>query len=71
MEFTVSATTRNLGVPLRELKLKQGILVAVIVRHDQIIIPEGSSCIQEGDSVILISKGHTILDVNDIYESSF
>jgi len=45
--------------------------VAVIVRHDQVIIPEGSTCIQEGDSVILVSKGHTILDVNDIYDTPF
>ena len=70
-EFAVSKTTRNLGTPLRELKLKKGVLVAVIVRKDQVIIPEGSASIQEGDSVIIISKGHTILDVNDIYEASF
>ena len=67
----MSKTTRNLGTPLRELKLKKGVLVAVIVRKDQVIIPEGSASIQEGDSVIIISKGHTILDVNDIYEASF
>lgn len=34
----------------------------------EIIIPEGSSYIQEGDSVILISRGQRILDLNDIYE---
>ena len=69
MEFVVSKSTRCLGVPLKELKLKQGVLVAVIVREDQVIIPEGSTCILEGDAVILVSKGHAILDVNDIYET--
>ena len=38
------------------------------MRGREIIIPEGSSYIQEGDSVILISRGWRILDLNDIYE---
>jgi len=70
-EFVVNANTRNLGVPLKELKLKKGVLIAVIVRDDQVIIPDGSTCIQERDSIIIVSKEHTILDVNDIYDLSF
>lgn len=70
-EFVVSSTTRHLGVPLKELKLRQGVLVAVIVRDDQVIIPDGSTSIQERDSVIIVSKNHTILDVNDIYDTAF
>ena len=46
----------------------RNILIAVIMRDGEIIIPEGSSCIQEGDSVIIISRDHPILDVNDIYD---
>ena len=67
MEFTVRSTTRNLKVPLKDLHLKSGILLAVIMRGREIIIPEGSSYLQEGDSVILISHGRRILDLNDIY----
>ena len=48
MEFTASANTRNLGVPLKELRLRKGILIAVLARGGDIIIPEGSSSIQEG-----------------------
>ena len=68
MEFTVRSTTSYLNVPLKDLRLKSGILIAVIMRGRDIIIPEGSSSIQEGDSVILISRGRLILDLNDIYE---
>ena len=68
MEFTVRSTTRYLNVPLKDLRLQSGILIAVIMRGRDIIIPEGSSSIQEGDSVILISRGRLILDLNDIYE---
>ena len=70
-EFIVSANTRNLGIPLKDLKLKKGVLVAVIVRDDQVIIPDGSTCIQDHDSIIIVSKEHTILDVNDIYDAAF
>ncbi|MFB2021219.1 Trk system potassium transporter TrkA [Pseudoflavonifractor sp. P01025] len=67
MEFTVGPSTRHLNVPLRDLHLHKGILIAVIMRDGEIIIPEGSSCIQEGDSVIIISRDRPIQDLNDIY----
>ena len=69
-EFSVSSSTHHLGVALKDLKLKQGILVAVIVREDEVIIPDGSACIREGDSVIVVSSKHTILDINDIFDTS-
>ena len=67
MEFTVGASTRNLGIPLRDLHLRPGILIGVIVRGHEIIIPEGSSFLQAGDNVIIISRNSGILDLNDIY----
>lgn len=67
MEFTVSPATRHLGVPLKDLRLKSGVLIAVIVRDRHIIIPEGSSFLQAGDSVILIARGGGIRGLNDIY----
>lgn len=68
MEFSVHAKTRNQNIPLKDLHLRKGILLAVILREGEVIIPEGSSHIQEGDSVILISRDHRILDLNDIFD---
>ena len=67
MEFSVGPTTHHLGTPLRDLRLRPGILLAVILRGRNVIIPEGSTCLEEGDSVILIARGGGILDLNDIY----
>ena len=67
MEFSVGPSTRNLGVPLKELRLRPGILLAVIVRGREIIIPEGSSFLMEGDQVIIIAREGGILDLNNIY----
>lgn len=70
MEFTVSPSTLNQNVVLRDLQLKPGILIAVIVRGQEIIIPEGSSYLQTGDRVIIIAPNGRILDLNDIYASA-
>lgn len=69
MEFQVSPATKNLGVPLKNLrqKLKEGILIAVVVRNHQVIIPNGSTSLEEGDSVIVVAQGRGILDLNDIF----
>ena len=70
-EFVVNQTTRHLGIPLKDLHLKRGILVAVIIHQGRTVIPEGSSTIQLGDTVIIISSGHGIQDINDIFDDSF
>ena len=70
MEFVVNATTRHLGTPLKDLRLKKGILIAVIVHQGRVIIPEGSTCMRQGDTVIIVSGDEGILDVNDIFDES-
>ena len=67
IEFTVGPGTKHLGVPLKDLRLRPGVLLAVIVRGKDIIIPEGSSYLQEGDQVIIIARESGILDLNAIY----
>lgn len=70
-EFVVNGTTLHLGVPLKELSLKKGILVAVIIHQGRTIIPEGSSTIEMGDTVIIVSRNQGILDINDIFALPF
>lgn len=67
IEFTVSPNTRNLETPLRDLHLKSNVLIAVIVRGSQIIIPQGNSYLMEWDRVIIIAPSGKILDLNDIF----
>ena len=67
IEFTATKHTKHLGKPLKELKIKPNILVAVVVRGKEIIIPEGNTHLQVGDSVIIVNRGDAILDLNDIF----
>ncbi len=69
MEFQVGAATHHLGVALKDLRshLKEGILLAVIVRSNQVIIPNGSTTLEKDDTVIVIAQGIAIMDLNDIF----
>lgn len=66
-EFTVSAGTPHLGVPLKKLSLRKNIIIAVIVRDGRIIIPCGDDMILQGDSVILLTSGMTLTKLSDVF----
>jgi trk system potassium uptake protein TrkA len=71
LEFDVKATSRCLEIPLKDLRLKPGVLIGCIVRHGNIIIPTGASVIKTGDSVIVIAKNANISELDSILSSDF
>lgn len=66
IEFTATEATNFLGKPIRNLKLVNGVLLAAIVRKNEIIIPHGNDIVKAGDSVILIARDNKFSDLNDI-----
>ena len=53
--------------PLRDLKLKPGVLIAGIVRRNgEILIPGGSDTICVGDDVIVVTQDAALQDIHDI-----
>jgi len=66
LEFTINESAGFLGIPLKYLKMPKDVLVAVIVRKNEIIIPHGNDFIKKGDSIILIAKNRQVFDLNDI-----
>ena len=70
MEFLVDGKVRHCGVPLKNLKLKKGVLVVCIAKGAKMEIPNGDSFFQSGDIVYIVtSKGKNIFQLNDIFES--
>ena len=68
MEFLVEASTKNCGVPLKDMKLKNGVLLASIIRGSHTQIPAGDSCFQPGDTVVVVTSGRGVLQsINDIF----
>ena len=65
-QFTVSADSPIVGKPLMELSLKPGVLIATIQRGKTQIAPRGQDVIQDGDSVVIVTKGLSLNDISDI-----
>ena len=67
LEFEITADAPCMGVPLKDLPLKSGILLAGIVREDgQIVIPSGNDALELHDDVIVVTTDTTLQDIGDI-----
>ena len=61
-EFIAAEGSGIVGKPLRELKLKEGNIIACVSSGRKVIIPDGNTVINPGDSVIVITKtAHSLL----------
>ncbi len=69
LEFSITEDVPFVGVPLKELKLKNGILLAGIVRQNgEIIIPSGNDVLQLNDDVIVVTTDSTLQDICGILQ---
>lgn len=66
IEFHVTAASGVTDRPLKELSLKDNLLITCINRAEQIIIPGGNDCIKEGDSVVILTTNTGLKDIGDI-----
>ena len=68
MEFRVDETTKNCGIPLKNLKPKDNVLIASITHGSQTEIPNGDSMFHAGDSLVIVTTGRGIVrQLNDIW----
>jgi len=68
LEFSAKREEYFYNKPLRDLNIKKGCLVACIIRHNEIIIPNGNSEIKLGDNVIVVTTHKNFDDLNDVFE---
>ena len=68
LEFSVPGNLPAIGIPLKDLRLKSGILLAGIVRRNgRIVIPSGGDMLETGDDVIVVTTDTALQDINDIF----
>ena len=69
LEFLVDEHTRNVGKPLKEIKLKPNILLVSISHGAATEIPNGDSIFQQGDTVVIVDTNsrEIIRQLNDIF----
>ena len=66
MEFIARADDPYIGIALKDLTMREGTLVAVIVRHGHVIVPFGNDHIEAGDSVVIMATENGIGDLNEV-----
>ena len=66
LEFIARSGDSYIGVPLKNLTVRPGALVAVIVRKGKVIVPFGNDHIEAGDSVVIIACESGISDLNEV-----
>ena len=66
IEFKVKDTPSINGIPLKDLKLRPGVIVSFIIHDGQLIIPTGTDCISEGDNVMIVTSHKGFTDLTDI-----
>ncbi len=67
IEFKVDGSEKNLGISLKDLKLKKNILLGCIIRDIRTIIPRGDDMILQGDTVLVATINRQIDRLEDIF----
>ena len=65
LEFDVAEDFERIGVPLKDIKWKKNLLVAAVIRGDSVIYAHGSTTLELGDSVIVMTTNAHLYDLGD------
>ena len=69
LEFRVDGAVRFVGVPLRAVPLRAGVLIACITRRGKTIIPDGAAHFEKGDTVVAVTaREDAVTQMNDMFE---
>ena len=66
MEFYIKEDSGMTDATLEALPIKEGVLVAGIIRDGKVMIPNGKSTLQRNDSVIIITTITGMQNLEDI-----
>ncbi len=66
LEFKIGKSAPGLGIPLRDLNLKENLLLCGIFRDSRFILPDGNTTLQPEDRVIVVAGQMRLNDFKDI-----
>ncbi|MBQ9211951.1 MAG: Trk system potassium transporter TrkA [Clostridia bacterium] len=66
IEFIARKGDSYIGIALKDLSIRPGNLVAVILHQGKVIVPFGNDKIEAGDHVVIISRESGIGDLNEV-----
>lgn len=69
IEFRVDEPSSVTGIPLKDLMLKNDLLVSFIYRNGKVQIPSGLDTIEVGDTVMIVTTHNGLDNIQDIIRS--
>ena len=70
LEFQVLEESACVHVPLRELRMRDNILISALIRGSRTILPNGSTVIMPGDHAIVVTAAGRLRSLDEILESA-
>ena len=67
IEFIVRGGAKYIGIPLKDLHVNPGFLIAGIIRGSKRIIPSGSDILKENDSVVVVTTNRKITSLDEMF----
>ncbi|MGV3174744.1 Trk system potassium transporter TrkA [Aerococcus suis] len=66
LEFRLAEDSPICGTPIKDLPLKDHIVIGIIIRDGEVILPTGFDELQPDDHVLIINNHKNILEIKDI-----
>lgn len=70
LEFQVLEDSACVHIPLRELRLRENILISALIRGSKTILPNGSTVIMPGDHAIVVTAAGRLRSLDEILETA-
>ena len=67
IEAEALETSSLVGVPIKDARLPEGVLIGAIVRGKRIVIPRGETVVRAGDRVIIFSTTSSVKKVERLF----
>lgn len=68
IEFIVRGEAKYINVPLKELHINAGFLIAGIIRGSKRIIPSGDDMLKLNDSVVVVTTNRKITSLDEMFQ---
>ena len=69
VELTVKTDSLALK-PLRSLNIHPNVIIATIVRRNEIVVPHGDDYLKKGDTSVVISMNKSISSLEDLFTNN-
>lgn len=67
IEAEALETSSLVGVPIRQARLPEGVLIGAIVRGDRVVLPRGDTTVRAGDRVIIFAATSSVKKVERLF----